>query len=280
MKTKLRNIILFILLLLKTITLYSASLSLKISSSKRYKHVTASIKQYPNSYQHKNIDKLWGGMFEKICKNKKKSIITNIEEKNLKFRINHLNKQSKIKILKYNTMVHASIESYLRMSKYIGKMLYLATFYFPMIEKKLEYHHLPKELKYIAILESSLNPYATSIMGAKGLWQFMYETGKIYGLKMNQIHDDRIDPIKSTEAACRYFRYLYDKIKNWELVLYAYNIGPKKINKILKNRAYNKQENWKILNSLLPKITKNYITRFIAIHYLMNYYKEHNIPYG
>ncbi|WP_185882443.1 lytic transglycosylase domain-containing protein [Blattabacterium cuenoti] len=280
MKKKIIIIIFFILVVLTHITLYSASLSLKKLYYKQKHNIIISIKnkKYSHFYHNQYIDKLWGGMFDIMYSKNKKIIITNIEEKYLKIRIHNLNQKSKMKIFKYNTMVHASIESYLRMSKYIGKMIYLSNVYFPMIDKKLKNYHLPKELKYLAIIESSLNPYATSIMGAKGLWQFMYDTGKIYGLKINYIHDDRIDPFKSTEAACRYFRYLYEHIKNWELVLYAYNLGPKKINKILVGISHYKKNNYKMLD-FLPKETKNYITRFIAMNYVMNYYKEHHIPY-
>ncbi|AER40360.1 putative membrane-bound lytic murein transglycosylase [Blattabacterium sp. (Mastotermes darwiniensis) str. MADAR] len=212
---------------------------------------------------------------KRILSHKKNIIITNINPEKLRYRINHLNQESQIKILKYNTIIHASVEGYLRMDKYIGKILSLSNFYFPMFEEKLETHGIPKELKYIAIIESNLNPTITSKAGAQGIWQFMPKTGKIYDLQINKVYDERNDPVKSTEAACRYFKYLYKKIGNWELVLAAYNAGPKTIDKIIR-RHNNKKDFWS-LRSSFPKETKNYVPKFIAINYVMNYYKEHNI---
>ncbi|WP_185852181.1 lytic transglycosylase domain-containing protein [Blattabacterium cuenoti] len=231
------------------------------------------------------IEKLWKKMLEgkkkflsgkKLSHNNKKNIVfINITPEELRLRLNFLNQKSQIKILKYNSIVHASVESYLRMSKYIGKIISLSDFYFPMFEEKLENYRLPKEIKYLAIIESNLNPLATSKAGAKGIWQFMPETGKIYNLNINNIYDERNDPIKSTEAACRYFRFLYKKIGNWELVLAAYNAGPGTVDKILQ-RNKNMKDFWKLWE-FFPKETQNYIPRFIAINYVMNYYKEHNI---
>ncbi|WP_242673939.1 lytic transglycosylase domain-containing protein [Blattabacterium sp. DPU] len=207
--------------------------------------------------------------------NNKKNIIININPEELKLRLNFLNQKSQIKILKYNSIVHASVESYLRMGKYIGKIISLSNFYFPMFEEKLDNYRLPKELKYLAIIESNLNPVITSKAGAQGIWQFMPETGKIYNLNINNIYDERNDPIRSTEAACRYLKFLYKKIGNWELVLAAYNAGPGTVDKILQ-RHKNKKDFWKLWE-FFPKETQNYIPKFIAINYVMNYYKEHNI---
>ncbi|WP_238784271.1 lytic transglycosylase domain-containing protein [Blattabacterium cuenoti] len=203
-------------------------------------------------------------------------IITTINVDELKSRINYLNQKSQIKILKYNTIVHASVESYLRMGKHIEKIISLSDHYFPIFEEKLEKYHLPKELKYVAIIESNLNSTITSQAGAQGIWQIMPETGKKYNLKINHLYDERNDPVKSTEVACRYFKYLYKKIGNWELVLAAYNAGPGKIDKILIRHRKEKKDFWNLWEAL-PKETKNYIPKFIAINYVMNYYKEHNI---
>ncbi|BBA16980.1 lytic transglycosylase domain-containing protein [Blattabacterium cuenoti] len=236
-------------------------------------------------------EKLWNKMSgwkkktlsgKKISHKKKNNVntntvIININMEELKRRLNFLNQRSQIKILKYNSIVHASVESYLRMSKYIEKIISLSDFYFPMFEEKLEKHHLPKELKYLAIVESSLNPVVTSKAGAKGIWQFMPETGKIYNLDINHIYDERNDPIKSTEAACRYLKFLYKKIGNWELVLAAYNAGPKTVDKILQRYSSKNRNKFWELWEFFPKETQNYIPKFIAINYVMNYYKEHNI---
>ena len=234
------------------------------------------------------IEKLWkkmlGGKKKSLSgrkfshnnnNNKKHPVITNINTEELRSRLNFLNQKSQIKILKYNSIVHASVESYLRMNKYIVKIISLSDFYFPMFEEKLEKHRLPKELKYLAIIESNLNPVATSKVGAKGIWQFMPETGKIYNLHMNHVYDERNDPIKSTEAACRYLKFLYKKMGNWELVLAAYNAGPGTVDKILQ-RHKNRNNFWELWESF-PKETQNYVPKFIAMNYVMNYYKEHNI---
>ncbi|WP_185860750.1 lytic transglycosylase domain-containing protein [Blattabacterium cuenoti] len=231
------------------------------------------------------IERLWKKMLvgkkkflsaKKISHNHKKNIvIININAEELRLRLNFLNKKSQIKILKYNNVVHISVESYLRMSKYIGKIISLSDFYFPMFEEKLEHYRLPKELKYLAIIESNLNPVVTSKAGAQGLWQFMPKTGKIYNLDSNNTYDERNDPVKSTEAACRYLKFLYKKIGNWELVLAAYNAGPGTVDKILE-RHKNKKNFWELWE-FFPKETQNYIPKFIAINYVMNYYKDHNI---
>ncbi|AGD98470.1 putative membrane-bound lytic murein transglycosylase [Blattabacterium sp. (Blatta orientalis) str. Tarazona] len=278
--TTIRNIM-FFLLILKSLIIQSASKPLvEQKSVMNYKN--APIKKF--DLNHIYIENLWKKIFfpkkkslsgRKIS-HKKNIIITNIETEELRSRINNLNQKSQIKILKYNTIIHASVESYLRMGKYIGKILSLSDYYFPMFEEKLETYHLPKELKYIAIVESNLNSTITSKAGAQGIWQFMSETGKIYHLDINHIYDERNDPVKSTEAACRYFKHLYNKMGNWELVLAAYNAGPGTIEKIIQ-RHKEKKDFWSLWE-FLPKETKNYIPKFIAINYVMNYYKEHNIP--
>ncbi len=239
--------------------------------------------------QKKDVDNIYTEkLWKKMLVGKKKSshgkklyhkrniLITNIDTEELKARFSFLNTKSRMKVFKYNSIVHASVESYLRMGEYIGKIISFANFYFPMFEEKLETHRLPKELKYLAIVESNLNPIATSKAGAKGIWQFMPETGKIYNLNINDIYDERNDPVKSTEAACRYLKFLYKKIGNWELVLAAYNAGPGTVYKILQNNQ-NRKDFWELWE-FFPKETQNYVPKFIAINYVMNYYKEHNIP--
>ncbi|WP_238784455.1 lytic transglycosylase domain-containing protein [Blattabacterium cuenoti] len=207
---------------------------------------------------------------------KKNVIITTINADELKSRIFHLNQKSQIKILKYNTLVHAAVEGYLRMGKYIGRIILLSYTYFPMFEEKFEKYHLPKELKYLAIVESNLNSTVTSQAGAKGIWQIMPRTGKKYNLKIHHNgYDERNDPVKSTEAACKYLKYLYKKIGNWELVLASYNAGPGRIDKLIRYKKKRK-DFWNLWETL-PKETQNYIPKFIAINYIMNYYIEHNI---
>ena len=177
--------------------------------------------------------------------------------------------------LAYNEKVQPFIESYLgRNQVLIARMLSLSKLYFPLFEKELDKHELPLEFKYLAILESALNPKARSSSGAVGLWQFMYLTGKEYQLDVTSYLDDRQDPIKSTRAACKYFLRLYEMFGDWNLVLAAYNGGPgylqRKINSV---GSYNFWD----LHPHLRKETRNYIPTFIAINYAMNYSSEHSI---
>ncbi len=198
-----------------------------------------------------------------------------LSKNELKLRLRKINKHSQIKIIKYNNIVYKTVLKYLKLGKYLGKVISLSNYYFPMFEEKLEKYGLPIELKYLAIVESSLNPINISDAGAKGIWQFMPKTGKSYNLHVKNIYDERNDPIKSTDAACRYLKYLHKNIGDWSLSLAAYNSGPKIVNKILKHRK-DKKNFWKLWMSF-PKETKNYVPKFIAVNYIMNYYKKHNI---
>lgn len=226
-----------------------------------------------------DIDNIWRDGFQKSELPSEKDIngelIINIEVDLLKERIQTLNQEFQTDILKYNTTVHAAVESYLRMGKYLGKLFALAEFYFPLFEKILSKYNIPKELKYLAIVESNLNAKATSRAGAQGLWQFMPQTGRLYALEKTSLYDDRNDPIKSTEAACRYLKDLYDRIGDWSLVLASYNAGPGTIERALQ-RSGSEKDFW-ILQSYLPRETRNYVPKFIAVSYVMNYYKEHKI---
>jgi membrane-bound lytic murein transglycosylase D len=163
----------------------------------------------------------------------------------------------------------------LRKRVLVSRLIGLSQVYFPMFEEKLAKYELPLELKYLAIVESALNPNAISKSGAGGLWQFMYPTGKMYGLEVNSYVDDRRDPLKATEAACRYFKYLYGIFGDWQMVLAAYNCGPGTLSKAIR-RSGNKKTYWEI-RPYLPVETQGYVPAFIAVNYLMNYTKEHNI---
>jgi membrane-bound lytic murein transglycosylase D len=144
-----------------------------------------------------------------------------------------------------------------------------------MFEEALAKHGIPQEMKYLAVIESALNPSAISPAGAGGLWQFMVATGKMYGLEVNSYQDDRFDPIKSTEAACKYLKFLYNTFGDWQLALAAYNSGPGNVNKAIR-RAGGKRDFWEIKN-FLPKETQGYVPAFIAVNYVMNYSAEHNL---
>lgn len=176
----------------------------------------------------------------------------------------------------YNQVVKQFIERYsdeLRGS--VSYMLGAANFYMPIFEQALETYGLPLELRYLPVIESALNPNAVSRVGATGLWQFMLETGKRYGLEVNSLVDERRDPVKSSYAAARYLRDLYKIFDDWSLVIAAYNCGPNKVNQAI-HRAKDSVDYWQIY-PYLPKETRGYVPAFIAANYIMNYYCEHNI---
>lgn len=190
-------------------------------------------------------------------------------------RLNLLNQESPIG-LEANNAVLEYIHFYAsRRNKHLGKMLGQAPYYFPLFEEKLDAADLPLELKYLPIVESALNPQARSRVGATGLWQFMYPTGKMYGLKVNSYVDERMDPIRSTEAACRYLKKLHSLYNDWSLALAAYNAGPGNVNKAIR-RSGGKTTYWGI-RPYLPRETRGYVPAFIAVNYLMNFHEEHNI---
>ena len=176
----------------------------------------------------------------------------------------------------YNDKVRAFIELYVnKKRKNVKVMLGLAQYYFPIFEEILDKQGLPQELKYLTIIESALNPRATSRVGASGLWQFMYTTGKIYDLQVNSYVDERRDPIKASYAAANYLKDLYNIYKDWTLAIAAYNCGPGNVNKAIK-RSKGKTNFWEIYD-YLPAETRGYVPAFIAANYMMNYYKEHNL---
>ena len=180
--------------------------------------------------------------------------------------------------LPYNQYVKDHIAFYLQKKPYIiPGILGRAIRYFPMIEQILDKYNLPIELKYLAVVESALIPYAGSRAGAKGLWQFMYWTGKQQGLKINSYIDERFDPIKSTEAACKYLTSLYQMFnENWYLALAAYNSGPGNVRKAIR-RSGGYTNFWKI-RPYLPRETRGYVPGFIAANYILTYAAEHQIP--
>lgn len=177
--------------------------------------------------------------------------------------------------MQYNNVVRKCIDLYTeRRRGLVRYMLGMADYYFPIIEQVLDEHGLPLELKYLAVVESALNPKALSRVGASGLWQFMLPTGKIYGLTINSLVDERLDPVKSTHAACQYFKDMYAIYNDWNLVLAAYNCGPGNVNKAM--RRSGKTDFWEIF-PYLPKETRSYVPLFIAANYVMNHYCDHNI---
>jgi membrane-bound lytic murein transglycosylase D len=171
----------------------------------------------------------------------------------------------------FNDIVKKHIEAYTgRLRNKVSFMLAAANFYIPMFEEALEAYDLPMELKYLPIIESALNPKAISRQRASGLWQFMLHTGKSYGLETNSLVEERFDPQKSTWAAVRYLKDLFNIYKDWNLVLAAYNCGPGNVNKAIR-RAGGSTDYWE-LYPFLPKETRGYVPGFIAANYVMTYY--------
>jgi membrane-bound lytic murein transglycosylase D len=178
--------------------------------------------------------------------------------------------------LDYNKYVQSYINVYaIRRRNLTSKVLGLAALYYPLFEEQLDRFDMPLELKHLAVVESALNPSAKSPMGATGLWQFMYTTGKIYNLEVNSFVDERRDPYESTIAACQYMEYLYGRYKDWNLVLAAYNSGPGNVNKAIR-RSGGKKTYWEI-RRYLPRETRGYVPAFIAVNYIMNHAADHNI---
>jgi membrane-bound lytic murein transglycosylase D len=177
--------------------------------------------------------------------------------------------------LVYNDKIHAFINYFtVKDREYTRLMMRRKNLYFPLFEKYLAKYNLPDELKYLAIIESGLNPRAVSRVRAVGLWQFMSATGKYYGLNNNWYVDDRMDPEKSTEAACRYLKDLYRMFGDWELALAAYNTGPGNVRKAIRRSGY-KKTFWDIYPNL-PRETRSYVPQFVAIIYTMNHLEQHN----
>ncbi|HIP47655.1 MAG TPA: LysM peptidoglycan-binding domain-containing protein [Lutibacter sp.] len=176
----------------------------------------------------------------------------------------------------YNPDLERLIKIYLKTRKAsISNLMAKAKYYFPLFEEKLDKYDIPLEMKYLAIVESALRPKARSRVGATGLWQFMYPTGKQYGLSVSSYVDERQDPILATEAACKYLADLYNMFDDWDLALAAYNSGPGNVNKAIRRSGGNK--NYWNLRGFLPRETASYVPIFYATMYLFEYAGEHNL---
>lgn len=178
--------------------------------------------------------------------------------------------------LVYNPHVKGFIDLYtVRRRELVSRMMGISQLYYPMFEEIFDKHNIPLELKHLAVIESALNPNARSKAGAVGLWQFMYPTGKMYGLNVTSYIDERSDVYKATEAAAEYLKSLYSMFGDWQMVLAAYNAGPGTISKAIR-RSGGKKTYWEI-RPYLPLETQAYVPAFIAANYVMNYPTEHNI---
>lgn len=193
----------------------------------------------------------------------------------LKSRLKEMNAKSPFRI-EYNESLENVIKSYLKYrKKSFGRLMALSQYYFPIFEEAFAKENVPLEIKYLAIVESALNPKAVSRMGATGLWQFMYQTGKQYDLKIDSFVDERSDPLKSSAAAAKYMSKMHAIFGDWELVLASYNSGPGNVSKAIR-RSGGKQNYWNIRKKL-PKETRGYVPAFLATMYLYEYHKEHGI---
>ncbi len=178
--------------------------------------------------------------------------------------------------LGYSPLVRNYINLYAnKRQRSASAILGLAQYYYPWMMEIFDKYNLPEELVYITIIESSLNPVAVSPAGATGIWQFMYQTGKTYGLEVNSFVDDRRDPVKATDAAARHLRDLYNIFGDWGLAISAYNCGAGNVKKAI-YRSGGKTNFWEV-KQFLPRETQNYFPAFIGAYYLMNYYKAHGI---
>jgi membrane-bound lytic murein transglycosylase D len=176
---------------------------------------------------------------------------------------------------RFNEDVMAHVDFYLKRRSFLARILGLTELYFPMFEEMLDKYGLPHELKFVTIIESALNPIARSKAGASGLWQFMLKTGNIYGLEVDSYVDDRFDPYKATDAACRHFIDLYNIYGDWALCLAAYNAGSGRVNRAI--RQTNDRLDYWIVRKNLPRETQKYVPAFIAAAYVFTYHMEHNI---
>ncbi|WNH08630.1 LysM peptidoglycan-binding domain-containing protein [Thalassobellus suaedae] len=191
----------------------------------------------------------------------------------LKLRLKELDARTPFNV-EYNPALESVIKSYLKhRRKHLQKLITLSAFYFPLFEKELDNYNIPLEIKYLAIVESALKPRAKSRVGATGLWQFMFATGKMYGLDVSSYVDERSDPIKSTEAASKYLSKLYEIFGDWDLALAAYNSGPGNVSKAIR-RSGGYQNYWNIRHNL-PRETAGYLPAFLANMYIFEYAEAH-----
>lgn len=178
--------------------------------------------------------------------------------------------------VEYNYSLERIIKSYLKHRKRsFATLMSRAQYYFPMFEEHLDKYDIPLEIKYLAIVESALKARAKSPVGATGLWQFMYQTGKQFDLKVSSYVDERQDPIRATEAACKYLSVLYTIFNDWDLALAAYNSGPGNVNKAIRRSGGNR--NYWNIRGFLPRETAGYVPAFYATLYIFEYADEHGI---
>lgn len=218
-----------------------------------------------------NEDKKWVSSLDQYD-SPQQAYNSHLQLKTFQERFVYLNTNTKLNI-DYNDVTYTYVQRYLSYRWY-HKIIGLSAYYFPLFEAVLQKYGVPKELKYLAVVESALNPRAGSWAGASGLWQFMPATGAQYGLFKSEYYNGFHDPVANTDAAARYLRDLYKIFGDWNLAISAYNCGPGNVNKAIR-KAGTKQY-WKV-RPYLPKETQAYVPSFIAVNYMFNYYVLHGI---
>jgi membrane-bound lytic murein transglycosylase D len=243
------------------------------------------IKQNPDHSYASKVDSLWlkdlysNDLYDSlnhIRKNLKADTIyyPELPKDTLIARLKKLNDRTPFHI-EYNPILESVIKRFLKnRQQSIERLMALSTYYFPHFEKELDAHNMPLEIKYLAIVESALNPRAKSRVGATGLWQFMYATGKEHGLDVNSYVDERSDIDKSTKAACEYLTKVYNRFGDWDLALASYNSGPGNVSKAIRRSGGN--TNYWNIRPFLPRETAGYVPIFQATMYVFEYAKEHN----
>ena len=203
----------------------------------------------------------------------KEEVYTDLPTDTLKKRLALIDQRTPFNV-GYTPSLESVIKRYLKRHKpTMERLMEVSQFYFPMFEETLDKYDIPLEMKYLAIVESALRPRAKSRVGATGLWQFMFATGKIYDLDVNSYVDERMDPIMATEAACQYLSKLYELFGDWDLALASYNSGPGNVSKAIR-RSGGYQNYWNI-RANLPRETAGYVPAFLATMYLFEYADEH-----
>ncbi len=191
----------------------------------------------------------------------------------LKERLELLNTRTPFEVA-YSPSLENIIKRYLKNRRNsLQRLMNLSNYYFPMFEQELDKHNMPLELKYLAIVESALNPRARSRVGATGLWQFMYPTGKMYGMEVTSYVDERSDPLRATESAAKYLSLLHNMFNDWDLALASYNAGPGNVSRAIR-RSGGETNYWRIRNNL-PRETAGYVPAFLATMYIFEYAEEH-----
>ncbi|GGZ89358.1 LysM peptidoglycan-binding domain-containing protein [Algibacter mikhailovii] len=257
-----------------SITLDSLSVSMDSLSIKNLKDLEIATKYDEKWYEELYSSTLFDTIYKTVTELDFEPIdYPELSTDTLKARLKRLDARTPFNVA-YNPSLENVIKSYLKnRRKHLQKLITLSAFYFPMFETELDKHNIPLEIKYLAIVESALKPRAKSRVGATGLWQFMFSTGRMYGLDVSSYVDERSDPVMSTEAAAKYLSKLYEIFGDWDLALAAYNSGPGNVTKAIR-RSGGYENYWNIRHNL-PRETAGYLPAFLANMYIFEYAKEH-----